>query len=71
MIEKRSFDSLGKFDADWLAARYHVCRGLLAAGNKADACKLLKVTRLLYPKLGGEKLQARFTELENQCGEKP
>jgi redox-sensitive bicupin YhaK (pirin superfamily) len=23
MIEKRSFDSLGKFDADWLAARYH------------------------------------------------
>jgi quercetin 2,3-dioxygenase len=23
VIEKRSFDSLGKFDADWLAARYH------------------------------------------------
>lgn len=23
MIEIRSFDSLGKFDADWLAARYH------------------------------------------------
>src|SRR5574338_1460899 len=23
MIEKRGFDSLGKFDADWLAARYH------------------------------------------------
>jgi quercetin 2,3-dioxygenase len=23
MIEKRSFDSLGTFDADWLAARYH------------------------------------------------
>ena len=23
MIEKRSFDSLGKHDADWLAARYH------------------------------------------------
>lgn len=23
MIEKRTFDSLGKFDADWLAARYH------------------------------------------------
>ena len=23
MIEKRAFDSLGKFDADWLAARYH------------------------------------------------
>ena len=23
MIDKRSFDSLGKFDADWLAARYH------------------------------------------------
>ncbi len=23
MIEKRAFDSLGSFDADWLAARYH------------------------------------------------
>jgi redox-sensitive bicupin YhaK (pirin superfamily) len=23
MIEKRAFDSLGRFDADWLAARYH------------------------------------------------
>ncbi|WP_395645202.1 pirin family protein [Terricaulis sp.] len=23
MIEKRAFDSLGQFDADWLAARYH------------------------------------------------
>jgi quercetin 2,3-dioxygenase len=23
MIEKRSFDGLGKFDSDWLAARYH------------------------------------------------
>ena len=23
MIEKRAFDSLGTFDADWLAARYH------------------------------------------------
>ena len=23
MIEKRSFESLGRFDADWLAARYH------------------------------------------------
>jgi redox-sensitive bicupin YhaK (pirin superfamily) len=23
VIEKRPFDSLGKFDADWLAARYH------------------------------------------------
>jgi len=23
MIERRPFDSLGKFDADWLAARYH------------------------------------------------
>jgi quercetin 2,3-dioxygenase len=23
MIEKRAFDSLGRFDSDWLAARYH------------------------------------------------
>lgn len=56
---------------EWLAARYQLCRSLLAAGNKAEACKLLKATRLLYPKLGGDKLRARFTELESKCGDKP
>ena len=30
MIEKRTFDSLGKFDADWLAARYHFSFRLFA-----------------------------------------
>lgn len=68
----RKVESLSAAGSDqWLAARYQVCRGLLAAGSKAEACKLLKVTRLLYPKLGGEKMQARFTELETRCGEKP
>jgi hypothetical protein len=68
----RKVEKLSEEGSDqWLAARYQLCRALFAAGNKTNACQLLKVTRLLYPKLGGEKLHARFTELESRCGEKP
>lgn len=52
---------------DWLAARYEVCAGLAARGQQRDACKLLKVTRLLYPKLGGDDLRQKFAELEANC----
>jgi hypothetical protein len=49
---------------DWLVARYHLCQVLLESGDAAASQKLLKVTRLLYPKLGGEALRAKFAELE-------
>jgi TolA-binding protein len=52
---------------EWLFARYNLCRSLLALRETAQACKLLKVTRLLYPKLGGKKLEADFTALEENC----
>ncbi|MFN0051700.1 MAG: tetratricopeptide repeat protein [Planctomycetales bacterium] len=52
---------------EWLAARYELCRTLVLLEETADAAKLLKVTRLLYPKLGGEPLQRKFADLEAQC----
>ncbi|MSR58405.1 MAG: hypothetical protein EXS05_12125 [Planctomycetaceae bacterium] len=67
----RKFESLSVAGSDeWLAARYQVCQGLIARGENAEACKLLKVTRLLYPKLGGDALQAKFAELESKCLQK-
>lgn len=52
---------------EWLAARLHVCQALLDLGDAPAALKLLKVTRLLYPKLGGDTLRAKFGELEARC----
>lgn len=64
----RTLETLSPAGSDeWLLARYNHCRSLLALHETAGACKLLKVTRLLYPKLGGEKLEAKFAALEENC----
>lgn len=49
--------------AEWLDARWHVIRCCRKLGEQAEADKLLKVTKLLYPDLGGEAMRARFEEL--------
>lgn len=51
----------------WLAARCELCRCLQKQGESAEACKLLQVTRLLYPQLGGAELERQFAELESRC----
>jgi len=60
---------------DWFAVRFEVCRTLSLLQETAEACKLLQVTRLLYPKIEGDELQRKFAELEAACtkskGEKP
>lgn len=48
---------------DWLDARWHVIRCCQKLGEHAEADKLLKVTKLLYPDLGGETMRKRFDEL--------
>lgn len=55
---------------DWLAARGERCRLLFSRGQSAEACKLLKVTRLLYPQLGSEALREKFAELDARCAGK-
>ena len=52
--------------AEWLAARYEFCRGLLDLGQSDAARKLIKITRILYPKLGGQELADKFAELERR-----
>lgn len=48
---------------EWLEARWHVIRCCRRLGENAEADKLLKVTKLLYPELGGETLRRRFEEM--------
>src|SRR5262249_9079600 len=44
-----------------------VCRTHLLLQNRSEAAKLLKMTRLLYPKIEDEQWQQKFTELEAAC----
>lgn len=51
---------------DWLDARWHVIHCSLKLGERSEAEKLLKVTKLLYPELGNAATKARFVELERE-----
>ena len=53
---------------EWMEARYHVIHCLLGLGEREAAGKLLAITKLLYPDLGGEPLQPRFAKLEEELG---
>jgi tetratricopeptide (TPR) repeat protein len=57
----QSFDKPGT--AGWLTARYHVARCSYRLGDYAESRKLLKVTKLLYPELGGEELRGKYESL--------
>ncbi len=52
--------------AEWLEARCRVIEACLRLGDQDQARKLLKVTKLLYPKLGGDELLRQYAELEAQ-----
>jgi hypothetical protein len=49
---------------EWLDARWHVIECCLLAGEREQARKLMSVTKLLYPKLGGGEMSRRYAELE-------
>ena len=59
---RRLEGSLKAGGLEWLDARWHVIRCCRRLGEQAEADKLLKVTKLLYPDLGGEAMRARFDE---------
>ncbi len=50
---------------DWLDARWHVIRCCQRLNERAEADKLLKLTKLLYPDLGNAAIKARFGELDH------
>ena len=53
---------------EWMEARYHIIHCLLGLRDREAASKLLAITKLLYPDLGGELLQPRFAKLEDELG---
>ena len=48
----------------WLNARLHIAECTLGLGEVTECRKLLRVTKLLYPELGGPQLKAAFKSLE-------
>ena len=55
----------------WLDARWHVADVTLQLGDHEECRKLLRVTRLLYPDLGGPDLAEKYTQLEKRLNTAP
>ena len=51
---------------EWLDARWHVIRCCRKLSESAEADKLRKVTKLLYPDLGGDAMRAKFEDLSDR-----
>lgn len=50
----------------WLSARWHIADCCVRIDQVEEARRLIGVTRVLYPELGGETLKERFEELEER-----
>jgi len=53
----------------WFRAREGQARMLLELGRNDEAAKLIRLTKILHPQLGGSKQKLRFEELLRQAGE--
>ena len=63
----RRIESLAKpGSAEWLTARLEVLRACLGLGQLEEGRKLMQITRVLYPDLGGDVLRARFEAIEKE-----
>jgi hypothetical protein len=51
----------------WLNARIEVLKGLRSAGRTEEACRLLKTTRILFPKTGTPAQSGVLGELQKFC----
>ena len=51
----------------WFDARYQFIRCELDLGNPDKALKLIGVTKVLFPQLGGPDIQQRFKSLQEAC----
>ena len=60
------FDVTAAQTPEWLTARRSVIECSIRLEQFDEARKLMNVTRLLYPELGGSELKARFVELEKR-----
>jgi tetratricopeptide (TPR) repeat protein len=55
--------SAKKGSSDWLTARYSIALASYRLKEHDECRKLLTVTKLLYPRLGSEKLRKKYAEL--------
>ncbi len=70
LVALRKLESLHRPGTEaWLEARLRVARGLFQVGQRKETRKLIRKTRLLYPKMGNSELAQSFNELEKECGE--
>lgn len=53
--------------AEWFHARYQVALLAVELGRLDECRKLIGVTKLLYPELGGEEMRGKLLELERRC----
>jgi outer membrane protein assembly factor BamD (BamD/ComL family) len=51
---------------EWLQARKETIRSLIATDRQTEARRLLGITELLYPELGGQELQAEYRALKTK-----
>jgi hypothetical protein len=51
---------------EWLSARLETIDAVIQLGDRAEAAKLLKLTRLLYPDIPSMELQQRLMELDQK-----
>ncbi len=54
-------------DPRWFRAKYGIALTNEKLGHKEHAVKLIKVTAVLHPELGGSELKTRFEELLKRC----
>ena len=52
----------------WLRAKLELARLHLRAGDREQAAKIVEVTTLLHPELGGPALKSQFEALQRQIG---
>ena len=52
----------------WFRAKYGLASTYEKMGEPAYAARLIKVTSVLHPELGGSTMKARFEELLKRCG---
>lgn len=55
----------------WLRHRLSVAKVCFQLGETTECVKLMKVTKILYPELGGAALKAEYAALEAQLSAKP
>ncbi|MBX9789579.1 MAG: hypothetical protein K2Y37_11750 [Pirellulales bacterium] len=55
----------------WLRAKLELSRWHLRAGDRAQAAKIIDLTELLHPELGGAELKAQFAALRREIAAAP